>query len=110
LEEINYRQIGLDAYGNNCEICGFNLVEVHHINYPLHTEYENKLRKATKNKEDITELLEFAKGLGFLFWDGHDLSKDSRTSNLSVLCPNHHTMVHTADIGVALFKLLPKRK
>jgi hypothetical protein len=108
--EDNYRDIGLNSYGNKCEICGFSLVEVHHVDYNKHTYYENTLRKMVKQKQDITQFLEEAKRNGFLFWDGHDLSKDSRSTNLSVLCPNHHTMTHTADLGLALLKLIPERK
>jgi hypothetical protein len=110
MENIGYREIGLNAYGNKCEMCGFSLVEVHHVDYKLHQDMENALRLALKRGQDTYELLQKAKTLGFLEWDGHDLSKDNRSTNLSVLCPNHHTLVHTADLGLALLKLIPKRK
>lgn len=108
--EINYREVGVTAYGQRCEICGFTIVEVHHVDYKLHEYHENLIRKLVKNKQDITAALKEAKTHGFLIWDGHDLSKDSRTTNLSVLCPNHHTMVHQADMSLLLLKLLPERK
>lgn len=107
--EKGYREIGLETYGHNCEICGYSIVEVHHVNYPLHDAWEKKIRDAVKNKQDITGLLAEAKKLGYLSWDGHDLDKDNRSTNLSVLCGNCHNLVHLFDAGLKLLKAIPKR-
>lgn len=107
---MSYRDTGIEAYGHSCEICGYGIVEVHHVNYQLHTEWEKKLRLAARKGENLSELLSVAQKLGFLEWDGHDLSKDDRVSNLSVLCGNHHNLVHLFDAGLNLLKALPKRK
>jgi predicted HNH restriction endonuclease len=104
----DYRDIGLETYGNKCEICGHGLVEVHHIGYQEHQHYEDMLREA---KGDVlTSLLADAKSKGFLKWDGHNLEKDNRSTNLSVLCSNCHTLVHTLDAGMNLLKAIPKRR
>lgn len=105
-----YRERGLNTYGNKCEICGFGLVEVHHLDYQEHQEVEDQLRKAVRKNQDITELLEEARKKGYLFWDGRQLEKDNRSTNLSVLCGNCHTLVHRIDCGLKLLKALPPRK
>jgi len=105
-----YRERGLNTYGNKCEICGYGLVEVHHLDYQEHQEVEDRLRKAVKKNEDITELLAEARKKGYLFWDGRQLEKDNRSTNLSVLCGNCHTLVHRIDCGLKLLKALPPRK
>jgi hypothetical protein len=107
---MSYREIGLNVYGDHCEICGYGIVEVHHIDYKLHNDYERVLRKKVKANQNVESILENAKQEGFLEWSGHQLSKDDRSINLAVLCPNCHAMVHKADIGLALLKLLPERK
>lgn len=105
-----YRETGLSTYGDRCEICGFHIVEVHHIDYQEHQKVENKIRTAVKKKQNITKLLEEAADLGYLYWDGNQLSKDNRSTNLSVLCPNCHTLVHRIDAGMKLKGAIPPRK
>lgn len=106
---MGYRETGIDTYGHKCEICGFSVVEVHHINYPLHDEWEKKIRTAYRKGDSVVELLEVADKLGFLKWDGQDLSKDDRSTNLAVLCGNCHSLVHLFDAGLKLLKAIPKR-
>lgn len=103
----NYRNLGLFTYGNSCEICGNHMVEVHHIDYQEHQLLENKLRYAVKKDLDITNLLEEAEGLE---WDGRQLSKNNKSTNLAVLCGNCHNLIHKMDVGMKLIKALPKRK
>lgn len=107
---MDYRQLGLESYGYKCEICGHSLVEVHHISYQEQWEMEKKLREATKQKRNITKLLEEAKEKGFLQWDDNQLSKDNRSTNLSVLCGNCHTLIHQLDVGMNIIKVLDRRK
>lgn len=106
---MSYRETGLSVYGHKCELCGFSVVEVHHIGYQLHTEWENKIRSKYRAGEDISIMLEEVKALGFLSWNGQDLSKDNRSTNLAVLCGNCHSLVHLFDAGMNLLKALPKR-
>jgi hypothetical protein len=108
----HYRQLALETYGDRCEICGFRgAVEVHHIDYHLHDEWEKKIRHAKKtNAENFEELLEQAKELGFMYFEDNQLGKDNRSTNLAVLCPNCHALVHALDAGTKLLKILPKRK
>jgi hypothetical protein len=103
---MDYRQAGLETYGHKCEICGYSIVEVHHINYQEHQAIENKLRK-TDNPES---LLEKAREMNFTDWDGHQLSKDNRSTNLAVLCGNCHSLIHRLDVGMNLIKVLDRRK
>lgn len=105
-----YREAGLQAYGDRCEICGYHIVEVHHIDYQEHQAVEDKIRAAVRKKKDITKLLEEAAALGYLFWDGRQLSKDNRSTNLAVICPNCHSLIHLMDVGMKLKKALPPRK
>jgi hypothetical protein len=106
----DYRQLGIETYGARCEICHFGIVEVHHINYQEHQEMENRLRAAVKKGKDISQLLLEAYKQGFREWDGHQLSKDNRSTALSVLCPNCHTLIHRMDIGMKLLGALTPRK
>lgn len=106
----DYREIGIENYGDRCELCSHSVVEVHHIDYHLHQGYEDSLRIFTKQGKDLTDLLNKARSLGFMEWDGHNLSKDSRPSNLSVLCPTCHSLIHTLDSGTNLLKALRPRK
>jgi len=105
-----YRELGLATYGDKCEICGHSMVEVHHINYKLHQQEEDRIRKAIKKGEPIDQLIDNAKKLGFQYWDGHDLEKDNSSTNLSVLCSNCHTLIHRLDAGMSLLKVLSERK
>lgn len=106
---MGYREDGIGVYGDKCELCGHGLVEVHHIDYQEHQEIEDMLRYLSKYGNDITELLAEAKSKGYLYWSGHQLSKDDLTRNLSVLCPNCHTLVHRVNMGKKLLRVLPKR-
>ncbi|QDP42813.1 hypothetical protein HWC53_gp029 [Bacillus phage vB_BmeM-Goe8] len=106
----DYRHVGIEAYGDRCEICGYHIVEVHHIDYQEHQAMENKIRAAVKNNEDITELLEEAAKQGWVGWDGHQLEKATQAKSLSVLCPNCHTLVHRIDCGMKILGALTPRK
>lgn len=108
----DYRDVGISTYGHRCEICGYPaMVEVHHIDYHLHQWHEDNLRMATKSGKDIMSVLAKAQEKGFKIWDGKDLSKDSRPSNLAVLCGNCHALIHKLDAGTNLFRVLqPRRK
>lgn len=115
MKPIDYRELGLQTYGNKCEICGHSAVEVHHISYQEHNEIENQLRFAVKNKADsdyIEKLKIQANGQGYLNWDSKtkQLSKDDRSFNLSVLCGNCHTTMHKLDVGMKILNILPERK
>lgn len=107
---MDYRQIGLETYGNRCEWCSSYLVEVHHIDYQEHQLMENRIRRAVKNQMDLTSLLEEAKQKGYLEWDGKDLEKNNSSQNVAVLCPNHHTLVHRMDVGMKILGALERRK
>ena len=103
----DYRDIGIETYGDKCEICSHSLVEVHHINYQEQWNIERRLRKDFNNRD---QLLKEARSLGFLKWDGNQLSKDDRSTNLAVLCGNCHTLIHKLDVGLNILKVLSKRK
>lgn len=105
-----YRRLGLETYGDKCEICGFSIVEVHHIDYQEHQEVEDYIRYLSKNNHDVSKLVEEAKELGYLNWDGHQLSKDDRSENLAVLCPNCHRFIHRLNVGKKILRVLDKRK
>ncbi len=109
---VSYRDIGIRVYGNKCEICSYSIIEVHHIDYHRHQEYEDNIRKASKMRDyDLLEkLIEEAKECGFLEWKGNQLSKDDRSTNLSVLCGNCHSLIHALDSGVNLLNVLSERK
>lgn len=106
---MDYRQLGLETYGYKCEICSYSIVEIHHISYKEQWDLEKKLRKE-KELEEILELLKRARELGFLNWDGKQLSKDDRSTNLSVLCGNCHSLIHRLDVGMNLLKVIDRRK
>ena len=107
---MGYRQDALTTYGNKCEICANSIVEVHHIDYQEHQELEDTIRYLNKNNNDISETIKEAKNSGYLFWDGYQLSKDDRTTNLSVLCCNCHTLIHRINVGKKLLRVLSKRR
>jgi len=110
-ETVSYRERGLSAYGDKCEICGHSSTEVHHISYQEHNEMEVKIRKA-KDHDAYLALLEEAKKQGYLVYDvrSKQLEKDNRSTNLSVLCGNCHTLMHKMDVGLKLLKALSPRK
>jgi hypothetical protein len=109
---VDYRQLGLDTYGHACELCGFRaIVEIHHLAYNLHNEWEKRIRLAKKlNASNYEDLLEQAKELGYLTFEYNQLDKDNRSTNLSVLCPNCHSLVHLVDMDMSLLKALPPRR
>lgn len=107
---MDYRQIGLDTYGQRCEFCGNSMVEVHHIDYQEHQNMENRIRRAAKNLMDLTLLLEEANQKGWLKWDGKDLEKNNSSFNLSVLCGNCHNLVHRMDVGMKILGALERRR
>lgn len=91
---IDYRDVGLKAYGSKCEWagCGWSSApcDVHHTNYQEHQAQENELRKV--------------KG------DHYQLPKSVLSKDLSVLCPNHHRYTHDKDLGLGVLKYLPERR
>lgn len=107
---MGYRETALMTYGSKCEICTYGIVEVHHIAYQEHQEVEDYIRYLAKNGNDISIELEKARALGFLFWDGRQLDKDDRSTNLSCLCSNCHYLIHLMNVGLKLLKAIPKRK
>lgn len=115
----DYRELGIKTYGTKCEFdgCGWDAApcDVHHINYQEHQEFEEAIRKAIRmgdHVEILAQLLAEARDRGYLSYDRKtgQLAKDNRTTNLSVLCPNHHRYVHTVDMGMDILKHLPPRK
>jgi predicted HNH restriction endonuclease len=106
----DYRQAGIETYGDRCELCQFSLVEVHHIDYQEHQELENRIRATVKAKKDITSLLIEAVEKGYLEWKNNQLEKDNRSTNLAVLCGNCHTLIHRIDCGKKLLGALRPRK
>lgn len=77
-----YETIGRKCYGTACEFdgCGWSAApcDVHHINYQEHNRHEVAARE--------------------------QMEKDGSSSNLAVLCPNHHRIVHHIDMGLALLQ------
>lgn len=108
----NYRDYGIETYGNKCEICGHGVVEVHHIGYQEQQEFEREVRKVAKSNNNSLLKTKLSKGKesGFMTWDGHQLGKDDRTTNLAVLCPTCHTLMHKLDVGMKILKVLPPRR
>lgn len=107
---MNYRETAIATYGTKCEICTYGIVEVHHIGYQEHQETEDYIRYLFKNGNDISVELAKAYALGFLKWDGNQLSKDDRSTNLSCLCSNCHYLIHLMNVGLRLLKAIPERK
>jgi hypothetical protein len=109
----DYRQVGMEAYGERCEICGYtSSVEVHHTHYQEHQALEDRLRHATRNGMDLSSLLEEGKASGWNYFDKKSLQLDKgkRSSMLSVLCGNCHTLMHKMDVGLKLLKAIKPRK
>lgn len=109
----DYRQVGIETYGDRCEICGYaSIIEVHHTHYQEHQALEDRIRRAYRNNMDISLLLEEAKGQGWLFFDKKTLQLDKghQPSLLSVLCGNCHSLIHKMDVGLKLLKALKPRK
>ena len=113
-KQLDYRDVGLATYGNKCEICSNAMVEVHHIYYQEHQELENKIRKTYKDKDMNTHLalLKEAKEQGWEYFDTKalQLDKGKRSTMLSVLCGNCHTLIHKMDVGMKLLKAISPRK
>lgn len=109
----NYRENALKTYGESCEICGHRTsLEVHHINYQDQQQMEDLLRRAKKYyvEADFQKLLAEANSMGFVEFEKNQLAKDDSTKNLSVLCGNCHSLVHTMDVGNRLLKAIKPRK
>ena len=114
----DYSDIAKKIYGTICEYqnCGWSdaQCDVHHINYQEQHYFEKKIRKDIKenNQNKANESIIQAKEKGFLFFDYKkmQLSKDDRSNNLTVLCPNHHRFVHSIDMGMDILHRIPKRK
>lgn len=112
-KQLDYRDVGLETYGNRCEICGYAaIVEVHHTHYQEHQDLEDQIRKDFKAGKDISSLLEEAKAQGWTYFDKktQQLDKGNLPKLLSVLCGNCHSLVHKMDVGLKLLKALPERK
>jgi hypothetical protein len=108
----HYRENALKTYGESCEICGHRTsLEVHHINYQEQQQMEQMLRFAYKYKDpQYKEMLSEAKSKGFVEFNNNQLAKDDSTTNLSVLCGNCHSLIHTIDVGMKLLKAIKPRK
>jgi len=114
----SYREIAIEAYGENCEFQGCDWKEsncdVHHINYRDQQAMEKEIRKSKKAMDTARYhiLLEYAKFRGFNCFDEKtgQLEKDDSVNNLAVLCPNHHRYVHDKDLGSEILKYIPERK
>lgn len=114
----SYREIAIEAYGNQCEFEGCDWSEsncdVHHINYRDQQALEKEIRKSKKALDTARYhiLLEYARSRGFYTFDEESaqLSKDDSVHNLAVLCPNHHRYVHDKDLGNNILKYIPERK
>jgi hypothetical protein len=110
---VDYRDVGLQTYGNRCEICGYGVcLEVHHTHYQEHQDLEDQIRAAFKAGKDITSLLDEAKAQGWTYFDKKtlQLDKGNQPNLLSVLCGNCHSLVHKMDVGLKLLKALSPRK
>lgn len=115
---IKYSVLGMQTYGMKCEFdgCGWEdaTCDVHHINYQEQQEIEKRIRKTVREDsvELTNQLILEANQKGFLFFDYEkmELSKDHRSTNLAVLCPNHHRYVHHIDMGMAILEKIPPRK
>jgi hypothetical protein len=110
---VDYRDVGLQTYGNRCEICGYGVcLEVHHTHYQEHQDLEDQIRSAFKAGKDIYSLLDEAKAQGWTYFDKKtlQLDKGNRPDLLSVLCGNCHSLVHKMDVGLKLLKALAPRK
>jgi hypothetical protein len=112
-KQLDYRDVGLDTYGNRCELCGYaSCVEVHHTHYQEHQELEDKIRAAFKAGKDISSLVEEAKAQGWMYFDKKTLQLDKGNAPklLSVLCGNCHSLIHKMDVGLKLLKAISPRK
>lgn len=107
---MGYRETALATYGTKCEICSYGIVEVHHIGYQEQQEQEDYIRYLAKNGNNISAELVKARALGFLHWDGKQLSKDDRSTNLACLCSNCHFLIHLMNVGNLFLRAVPKRK
>lgn len=111
-----YREIGIECYGDRCEICGHSSIEVHHIDYQEHQAMENKVRNAAQalifgDSAAYDKAIEEAKKQGYLYYDkkSRQLSKSDSKHNLSCLCGNCHTLMHKMDVGKKLLKAIKPR-
>lgn len=115
---MEYNELGKKVYGRVCEFdgCGWDLAtcDVHHISYKEQQEYEKLLRHFYKNNDldSFKMTLYNAKSEGFNHFNSVtlQLTKDDRSTNLCVLCPNHHRYVHHFDIGLDILNYIPERK
>lgn len=110
----DYRDIGIETYGDRCEICGYaSCVEVHHIYYQEHQEVETLMRAYAKKGHEIPdELMTIARNKGWMTFDKKTLQLDrgKEPHLLSVLCGNCHALIHKMDVGPKLLKAIKKRK
>lgn len=115
---MNYKQTGHETYGTKCEWegCGWDEAgcDVHHISYQEHNRLESKMRAAIGqgDMEKFARLCAEARKQGFMEYKrmARQLDKDDRSTNLTVLCPNHHRLVHVQDMGLDVLKRIPPRK
>lgn len=110
----NYRDVALTVYGNSCELCGLRMsLEVHHIDYKEHQQFEDLLRHQLKyDTMGFSKTMTEAKKLGYDIFDSNSrqLTKNDDPKNLSVLCSNCHWLCHAVDYGKSLLKVIPPRK
>ena len=116
----NYHDKAIRVYGEKCEWigCGWNegYCDVHHIDYQEQQAAERKFRdlldNGQKDSEEWKELEAFAIRHGWGTFDvrSRQLHKNDATTNLTVLCPNHHRFAHTKDLGIKILQYRPPRK
>jgi hypothetical protein len=113
-KQRDYRDVGIEMYGNRCEICGYSsCVEVHHTHYQEHQAMEDIMRGFIKAGKEIPDsVMEGAKQQGWTYFDKKtlQLDKGNRPDLLSVLCGNCHSLIHKMDVGLKLLKALAPRK
>lgn len=110
----NYRDVALTVYGKSCELCGHRIsLEVHHIDYKEHQQFEDTLRYQLKyDTMAFSKTMAEAKKSGYDIFNSNDkqLSKNDDSENLSVLCGNCHSLCHIIDYGKNLLNAIPPRK
>lgn len=118
--EASYRSTALAAYGTKCEWEGctweHTSCDVHHIDYIEQQGMEKRFRSMLDSDYKFSAMwFEIqrqaeAKGWGTFNVQDRQLHKNDHVSNLAVLCPNHHRLVHEQDLGKQVLKHIPARK
>jgi hypothetical protein len=110
----DYRQVGIESYGDRCEICGYSsIVEVHHVYYQEHQAMEDVMRGLIKAGKEIPDSIkQAALEHGWNTFDKKTLQLDKGNAPhlLSCLCGNCHALIHKMDVGLKLLKAIKPRK